>query len=140
MSTDLSDFTGDETDEQEETGPDLELYTAGSGNGDWAYVVTGDESREKQGKHSGDTKQGFTTQLKAVVEGTEFLDDEYPNAEVTIFTPHDAVARLVEGEGESKREYQELYRVANANYNNNRRRWQIEHLPKEEDNPAQDLI
>jgi len=136
----LNDFTEDDTDEPAETGPELNLYTAGSGNGDWAYVVTGDESKEKQETYSGDTKQGFITQLKAVAEGTEFLDDEYPNAEVTIFTPHDAVARLVKGEGKSKPEYQEIYRVANTNYNDNRRRWKIEHLPKEEDNPARDLI
>ena len=41
MSMKLNDFTEDDTDEPAETGPELNLYTAGSGNGKWAYVGEG---------------------------------------------------------------------------------------------------
>lgn len=141
MVADLSDFTDQEADEQDETGPSLKLYTAGSGKGAWAYVVEGTGLETKQREpYSGDTKGGFILQLKAVAEGTEFLNDEYPNAEVTIFTPSEPVVGLVKGKNEPDDAYRDLYRKANTNYNKHRSRWSIEHLEGSKDNPAQDLL
>lgn len=141
MSADLSNFTDQESEEQQKAGPSLKLYTAGSGTGSWAYVVEGTGSpKKKRELFSGDTKGGFLPQLKAVSEGAEFLDQEYPDAEVTIFTPSESVVGLVEGRNDPDDDYRELHRKANSNYNNHRSQWNIEHLGGTKDNPAQDLL
>lgn len=144
MDETLSDFIDQETDEQNETGPSLKLYTAGGGDVAWAYVVEDADSEKRKKKkretYSGHPNDGFTPELKAVAEGTEFLNNEYPNAEVTIFASNESVIRMVKGEGDPDPDYYGLYRSANNNYHNNRRRWSIKHLPKEKDNPARDII
>lgn len=141
MVADLSDFSGQKTDDEDKTGPDLKLYTAGSGNGAWAYVVEGTGSPIKNREPcSGDLKKGFIPHFKAVAEGTEFLDTEYPNAEVTIFTPSESIVGLVEGKTDPDNDYRDLYRKANTNYNNHRSRWSIEHLGEDKNNPAQGLL
>jgi hypothetical protein len=141
MVADLSDFTDQETDNGDETGPSLKLYTAGSGGGEWAYVIEGSGSPTRNREpYSGDTKGGFVPQLKAITEGIAFLDDEYPNAEVIIFTPSEPIVGLVKGETDPDDSYRDLYRKANTNYNEHRSRWSIKHLGGDKDNPAQDLL
>lgn len=141
MVTELTDFGEQETDKQDETGPELNLYTAGSGNGDWAYVVTGDSpKKKKRGVYSGDAKQGFVTQLKAVAEGTKRIVNEHSNAEVTIYTPSEPIVGLLEGDNKPNPDYQKLYRTAKTNFDNNRGPWSVEHLSGGSDNPARDLI
>lgn len=139
----MSDFTGDDTDEPDETGPELNLYTAGSGNGDWAYVVEGaNTDKRRRDSYDEDTKGGFDPQMKAVAEGTERVVNEFTNAELTIYTPSDSIADLMEGEDgpDSSSSYWDLYRKAKRNYDDNWERWSTKHLPKEEDNPARELI
>jgi hypothetical protein len=141
MVADLGDFTDQDTDEQDQTGPELDLYTAGSGNGDWAYVIDGpDPDKNKRDSYSGDAKRGFIPQLKAVVEGTERVNDEYSNAEVTIYTPSESIVGLMEGDNKPNPDYRKLYRTAKKNYNDNWGRWDVEHLSRGSDNPARDLI
>lgn len=143
MSMKLNDFTEDDTDEPAETGPELNLYTAGSGNGKWAYVVEGaNTNKRKQDSYDGDTGGGFDPQMKAVAEGTERVVNEFTNADLTIYIPSDSIVGLMEGESNPKRgsSYWDLYRKAQGNYDKNRELWSIEHLPKEEDNPARELM
>lgn len=143
MSMKLNDFTEDDTDEPAETGPELNLYTAGSGNGKWAYVVEGaNTDKKRRDSYDGDTGGGFDPQMKAVAEGTERVVNEFTNADLTIYTPSDSIARLMEGEGnpDSSSSYWDLYRKAQRHYDDNWERWSIEHLPKEEDNPARELM
>lgn len=139
----MNDFTEDDTDEPAETGPELNLYTAGSGNGEWAYIVEGaNTNKRKQDSYDGDTGGGFDPQMKAVAEGTERVVNEFKNAELTIYIPSDSIVGLMEGESNPERgsSYLDLYRKAKRNYDDNRKLWSIEHLPKEQDNPARELI
>ncbi|MDQ2054134.1 hypothetical protein [Halobellus sp. H-GB7] len=139
MVADLSDFANQEIDEQNKTGPSLKLYTAGSGNGGWAYVVEGSESESKKGSYSEDTKRGFIPQLKAVAEGTDYLNNKYSNPKVTIYTPNESIVGLINGENDPDPDYRELYRSAKKNYDENWNRWDIRHLSGG-DNPARDLV
>jgi hypothetical protein len=140
---DLNDFTEDDTDEPAETGPELNLYTAGSGNGKWAYTIEGaDTDKRRRDSYDGDAKGGFDPQMKAVAEGTERVVSEFTNAKLTIYTPSDSIADLMDGENDPdpSSSYWDLYRKAKRNYNNNWELWSIKHFPKEEDNPARELM
>lgn len=140
--TTLDGFT-DQSEDDEPDGPSLTLYTAGSGDGPWAYVVEDSASSTKKktkAEFDGKTKGGFIPQFVAVAEGMKFVDDEYPNAIVNVLTPHKQIVLLVKGETDPKGDYREYYRPANRIYNEHRANWEIEHIPAEERNPAKEYL